>query len=587
MKKYGVALFLTLACVIAGVAVGQSNIPISALPNGGLLQQTDIVPMVRNGTTMKAQPYIWPSSGSIMLSNGTSAPAGLPPINGNCVVGANGAWTSGACTFGTVTSISVSGASGIGVTGSPIVNSGTIGLSLGNITPTTVNKLTITPPATGSTLAVADGKTLTASNTLTFAGTDSSTLNIGTGGTLGTAAYKNTGTSGGTVPLLNAANVWSAAQSFNSSDLILNGSTSGTTTLNSGAMAGTSVLTLPVATDTLVGKATPDTFTNKSISGSTNTLTAIGNGSLTNSSITIAGHSVALGGTQTLACADLSNGATGCSTAIGTSGATIPLLNTINTWSAGQSFNVNDFSLNGSTSGSIKLNAAAIAGTNTITFPAGTTDFSGTGGASQVVQQTLSGGALTVGQLAASNLSNGTIGSGTIVLATSPTLVTPVLGAASATSLTFSSTSGVIGTTANTAAAAGSVGEILKTSIAQGSAVSLTSATNANVVFQDFTAGDWLLTSDVCFTGGATTTVSTLTGSISATSSTTDFAGGRFIQDSFPSTTVLVQSGDFCVKVGPAEFNFSSTTRLYSVAVAQFATSTLKAYGIITGQRIR
>lgn len=48
-------------------------------------------------------------------------------------------------------------------------------------------------------------------------------------------------------------------------------------------------------------------------------------------------------------------------------------------------------------------------------------------------------GAATCAQPAASNLSNGTTGTGgtAVVLATSPTLVTPVLGAASATSLTF------------------------------------------------------------------------------------------------------------------------------------------------------
>jgi hypothetical protein len=55
---------------------------------------------------------------------------------------------------------------------------------IGVATATTVNKLTITAPATGSTLTVADGKVLTASNTLTFTGTDSSSVAFGTGGTV-------------------------------------------------------------------------------------------------------------------------------------------------------------------------------------------------------------------------------------------------------------------------------------------------------------------------------------------------------------------------------------------------------------------
>jgi hypothetical protein len=55
-------------------------------------------------------------------------------------------------------------------------------------------------------------------------------------------------------------------------------------------------LSLPNATDTIVGRATTDTLTNKSISGSTNTLSNIGNASLTNSAITINGSSVSLGG---------------------------------------------------------------------------------------------------------------------------------------------------------------------------------------------------------------------------------------------------------------------------------------------------
>jgi hypothetical protein len=61
-------------------------------------------------------------------------------------------------------------------------------------------------------VSVVSGKTLTASNTLTLAGNDGASLNVGAGGTLGTAAFVNTGTSGGTVPLLNAGNTFSATQ---------------------------------------------------------------------------------------------------------------------------------------------------------------------------------------------------------------------------------------------------------------------------------------------------------------------------------------------------------------------------------------
>jgi hypothetical protein len=47
--------------------------------------------------------------------------------------------------------------------------------------------------------------------------------------------------------------------------LILNGSTSGSVTLESPAVSGTTTLTLPTTTDTLVGKTTTDTLTNKTL----------------------------------------------------------------------------------------------------------------------------------------------------------------------------------------------------------------------------------------------------------------------------------------------------------------------------------
>jgi len=63
--------------------------------------------------------------------------------------------------------------------------------SLGVASATTINKVTITAPATGSTLTIADGKTLTASNTLTFQGTDGSTINFGAGGSIAYLANNN------------------------------------------------------------------------------------------------------------------------------------------------------------------------------------------------------------------------------------------------------------------------------------------------------------------------------------------------------------------------------------------------------------
>ena len=66
-----------------------------------------------------------------------------------------------------------------------------------------------------------------------------------------------------------------------------------------GSIVNTGTLTLPTSTDTLVGRATTDTLTNKTISGSNNTLSNIGNASLTNSKVTIGSTDVSLGGTVT------------------------------------------------------------------------------------------------------------------------------------------------------------------------------------------------------------------------------------------------------------------------------------------------
>ena len=56
--------------------------------------------------------------------------------------------------------------------------------TLGTALATTINKVTITAPATGSTITITDGKTLAVTNTLTFTGTDASSVAFGAGGTV-------------------------------------------------------------------------------------------------------------------------------------------------------------------------------------------------------------------------------------------------------------------------------------------------------------------------------------------------------------------------------------------------------------------
>jgi hypothetical protein len=103
---------------------------------------------------------------------------------------------------------------------------------------------------------------------------------------------------------------------------------------------------------------------------------------------------------------DLSNGVTGSnSIVLGTSPTITTPQITTGIGIGGAAGSSNSIKVYGTTSGSVTLQVPGTAGSNTLTLPAGTTDFSLTGGTSQVVKQTAAGGAFSVAQLGCSDLS--------------------------------------------------------------------------------------------------------------------------------------------------------------------------------------
>lgn len=174
---------------------------------------------------------------------------------------------------GSVTNVSVVTANGISGSVATSTSTPAITLSLGAITPTSVNGLTIS--TTTGTFTLTNGKTLSVGNTLTFSGVDGSTLNIGSGGTLGTAAY--TASSAYEVPLtfstgltrtVNTVTVNTSQNITTLSNLTSNGivtTSGGTGTLSVTATTGSGnvvLATSPTLVTPVLGTPTSGTLTN-------------------------------------------------------------------------------------------------------------------------------------------------------------------------------------------------------------------------------------------------------------------------------------------------------------------------------------
>ena len=174
-------------------------------------------------------------------------------------------------------------------------NPSSVTLTTGNITAgniTTTNLTVINDLIVGS-ISMADANVVIAPTTEDPTGGTSPSLTVGyLDGAAGFVTIE-----GGDLYLSTKTN---AASTVSSVNIIFEGSANlHETTLGVVDPTADRTVLLPDASDTLVGKATTDILTNKSISGSTNTISSIANGSLTNSSVTIGSTSVSLGASAT------------------------------------------------------------------------------------------------------------------------------------------------------------------------------------------------------------------------------------------------------------------------------------------------
>lgn len=224
---------------------------------------------------------------------------------------------------------------------------------------------------------------------------------------------------------------------------------------------------------------------------------------------------------------------------IGTSGGTVPLLNTSNTWSAGQT----------------QTFAGPLVASNGITAN------------SETVTGTLSANVLTVPTTSTFT------GVATFI-------ANPILPAT-----TVIQGKQLVGTTTNDSASAGNVGEYVSSTVAVGAAVPYTTGVPTNITSITLTAGDWDVWAIACRHPAPTTSFTFTVSSIVTTSAVLGtLSSGNTAQSA---TAANVVGNDFSVNVGPVRFSLASTTTIFLVYSDGFTVSTNSGFGTLAARRVR
>ncbi|HEX4045443.1 MAG TPA: hypothetical protein VHZ76_07255 [Gammaproteobacteria bacterium] len=154
------------------------------------------------------------------------------------------------------------------------------------------------------------------------------------------------------------------------------------------------------------------------------------------------------------------------------------------------------------------------------------------------------------------------------------------MGVATATSLTFSpTTGGIVGTTTNNNTTAGDVGEFVSSVIPLASAVSAANGTWINVTSISLTAGDWDVWGNVTISNNST--------GLTAGSAWTSIVSATQPDISLISFISVITASTLGQNAPNLRYSLASTTTIFLSAEAFFSAGTSTACGGIYARRRR